>query len=368
MKRVLLFAFALGCAVPGEVFTSDAGPLEPPTWSEGQPQWSWRELPGTSLAAMPSPLEGDGGYASARIDAWAGLTVDDRTGTVVLAASGGDWEYRGNEVLALRLADDVPSWTELRAPTPLPLTTVGQPYYLDGRPASRQVFWRSVFVERRGRLLLFGGDVGGGELRNVDAFDPARGDWDAAGTFPDIVLDGDGQELSVAEDPDTGDVYVFGAHQVHRWIESTNRWAVVATGLSQTCYGMGTAIDTRRHRVLLVGSSTAHAYTFSLDDYGFTDHGPIDLRGIEAGAGLVFVPGADEGDDVFLLRGSGAGPLVLAINAADLSVTELPTSGGEMIPPSLHGIFGRFRAVPRLGGAVFYPRHEGNVWFLRTAT
>lgn len=355
-----------GCAVPETVFFTDTGPLPPPAWSEGQARWTWREIPGSSLALGPPPLAGAEGSASARIDAWAGLSVDERTGTVYLAASGGDGDYPGNEVLALPLADAEPRWTTLLDPTPLTLTTLDEPYYLDGRPASRQTFYRAIFVERRGRLMLFGGDLEVVELRSVDAFDPVTGAWDPPASFPDLPYDADGQEPAIAEDPDTGDVWVFGGYQVHRWIEASNRWAaVVPSGLMQSGYQLVAALDTRRHRVLLVGSDTEHAYTFDVDDGAWVDRGPIALDAIRGG-GLVFVPGASAAEDVFLLRGAAAGPSVVAIDAESLVPSPLPTTGGEAIPPSLHGVYGRFRTVRRLGGVVFYPRYEGNLFFLRT--
>jgi hypothetical protein len=355
----------IGCAVPGQVFDSDAGRPEPPTWSVDQARWSWRRIEGSSLAAVPG-LAG-APSAAARIDAWAGMAVDERTATIYVGASGGDWTYPGNEVVALSLGVDAPRWTVLMAPTPLDLTTLGQPYYSDGHPASRQVHYRSVFVERRGRLLLLGGDVAGSvELQNLDAFDPVAAAWDPPESFPNLPFVGDGEEPAIAEDPDTGNVWIFGNAQVHCWIEATNRWAaVVPGGLMQSGYGLAAAMDTRRHRILLVGAERGDVFTFSIDDLTWTSTETV--VGPAHAAGLVFVRGATEGDDVFLLRTAEAGPHVLAIDPETLAPVELTPTGGEAIPVAANGVFGRFRAAPTLGGVVFYPRHDDDVWFLRTA-
>ena len=39
--------------------------------------------------------------------------------------------------------------------------------------------------------------------------------------------------------------------------------------------------------------------------------------------------------------------------------------GGAGIPPTMNGPFNKFLYVPRLGGAVYVPSYDTNVWFVR---
>lgn len=339
-----------------------------PPWRAGQAIDSWREIPGSSLSRVPPSVMTRGDEA-ARIDAWVGLAVDERAATLYAGAGGGDWTYAGNEVVAIDLASEAPAWRELRASTPLASVTEGQSHYLDGRPASRQTHYSVVFAETQERLMIFGGDVLGHWTATVDAFDPVRGDWDGVDAHPAVPLVTDGETPSIAEDATTGDVWVFGNAGAHRWIAAEDRWenAIAEGSLIQSGFGLAAAIDPTRRRILLVGNGSGHAFWVSLVDRSFVDAGPIDLGGRDVNAGLVFVPEVD-GGDAFLLRGREAGGGVLRIDAETLAVTELGATGGDAIPAALNGVHGRFRAVPSLGGVVYYPAYVGNVWFLRTGS
>jgi hypothetical protein len=80
------------------------------------------------------------------------------------------------------------------------------------------------------------------------------------------------------------------------------------------------------------------------------------------GVGLAYDPALD----AYLVRRDPAGGAITAIDAETFEARELATTGGEAIPEAMNGVWRRFLHAPRLGGVVYYPHHDSNLWFLRT--
>ena len=96
------------------------GPV--PAWRANQSVNQWREVTGTRIAGLAATNEAKtraGGQATGlgasfgnRVGAWCGLSIDTRSSTIYSAANGGHGDYFGNEVVAIGLGSDVPTWVE----------------------------------------------------------------------------------------------------------------------------------------------------------------------------------------------------------------------------------------------------------------
>jgi hypothetical protein len=81
------------------------------------------------------------------------------------------------------------------------------------------------------------------------------------------------------------------------------------------------------------------------------------------GNGMVYDPWLD----AYLVKRSSSGGTVYRINAQTFAVDSLPTTGGGSIPGAVNGVYRRFLFAPQLGGVVYCPTYNGNLWFLRTS-
>lgn len=344
-----------------------------PAWRQAMAIGEWRQVPGSALASAPIsvktyPALGTTGPAS-KVIAWCGLAIDTRDSTVFSAANGGHNDYAGNEVNALRLSDNAPAWRERRASTPVSQVRANSSHYADGRPTSRHSYYGSVCNELRNRVMVFvGSRYGDGwQFSASDGFNISADEWDPAGTFPDPP-----SELSadfgaaIVEQKTSGDVYAFAHWSVLRWRSATNTWTRLLTGTPVYGFESASALDTRRSRVLIVGGTNNDRFLY---DIGTNAVQPVSFGGPNAGAvcgngnGLVYEPALD----AYLLRKSAPGAAVYRIDAQTFSVDALSTSGGASIPASINEVYRRFLYAPGLGGVVYCPSYEGDLWFLRTA-
>jgi hypothetical protein len=81
-----------------------------------------------------------------------------------------------------------------------------------------------------------------------------------------------------------------------------------------------------------------------------------------AGNGMVYDPWLD----AYLVRTSNAGGTVYRIDAQSFAASVMATTGGGSIPSAQNDIYRRFLFAPGLGGAVYCPDYDSNMWFLRT--
>ncbi len=332
----------------------------------------WRQIPGSALSSAPIavktyPSLGATGPAS-KVIAWCGLAIDTRDSSIYSAAGGGHGDYAGNEVNRIRLSDNAPAWVERRAATPASQVRTSASHYSDGRPTSRHSYYGVVCNENRNRVILMAGSrYGDGyQIDSMDGFSLTGGDWDAAGTFPDVP----GAvplyyAASIVENKSTGDIYAFANYGVFKWTNSTNTWSTLVSGGSVYGFEAASALDTTRNRVLVLGGLGNDRGLYVL---GASSTQPVTLTGAAAGAlndtgsGMVYVPAMD----AYLVRRSNAGGTVYRINAQTFEVTTLATTAGGSVPSAQNGVYRRFLYAPSLGGVVYCPDYDSNMWFLRT--
>ena len=321
------------------------------------------------MAVRTYPALGATGPESKTI-AWTGFSIDTRDGSVYSAANGGHGDYAGNEVNRIKLTDNAPSWTEVRAATPASQVIASTSHYADGRPTSRHTYYGSVFNEVRGRAMTLGGSRYGDGFNtpSVDGFDVSAGDWDAAGTYRSLPSSAGAQGCSYVGRKSTGDVFVFCNWSVERWSNASNTWTKLLS--NSTVYGQASAVayDTQRNRILLLGGTNNDRGVYDVAANRMT---AVSLTGsgaagvwpaVASGGGMVYDPLLD----AYLVRPASSGATVYVINASTFSVSTMSITGGASIPSSTNGVWTRFLYVPQLKGVVYFPSFSGGAWFLRT--
>jgi hypothetical protein len=196
-----------------------------PAWLAAAPLMSWGQIPNTMLTNV---LEKDPeGIKLSNILAECGIALK-QDGVELWFSNGGHADGSNNAVYSCRLGVDAPEgWVKRRSGTPSEFiydwgNTPGQSHYLDGRPAARHTYWDAQFDEQRNKMLFVGAAAvlgnGNGSFPSFDAFDVARGDYDPAGTFPDLPgkgIVGVGRPCCM---DDKGNVYRMDLHSnLYRW-------------------------------------------------------------------------------------------------------------------------------------------------------
>jgi hypothetical protein len=356
-----------------------------PAWVSALPLWQWYEIPNTSISSVdPVPRPKGQSGPSSKIIAWNGAALKRKGSVYIIGAAGGHADYGGNEVDALALNVDSPKWVQLRGPSPNEKMIDASPFYLDLKGAACHTYWTSQFIESRGRLVIFrGSGVSGGPFPHPPAnwpylehnwhkaFNLATNDWDAPDYIARIPASGAGGAAAMCcQNPLNGDVYFSIGGTVNPgwyvWTNSANSWERRSgTNLSFA----GSAVDPSRGRILTVGGY--RNVPPSIRDFDGRKQ-DVTFGGLGAGAitdpintypGVVY----DEANDCFLvLRNSGRVISTYRVDARTLEVTALAIAG---TPPAArtNGVHNSVQYAPELRGIVIANRHDGNVYFLRTA-
>ena len=332
----------------------------------------WRQVPNSALSLAPISVKtypglGSTGPAS-KVIAWCGLAIDTRDSSIYSAAGGGHGDYAGNEVNMIRLSDAAPAWVERRASTASSQVVASATHYSDGRPTSRHSYYGVVCNQLRDRVMLLAGSrYGDGyQIDTMDGFNPALGDWDPAHTWPNVPADVPMYYgAAIVEHKNTGDIYAFANYGVYRWSNSSNTWSQVVSGGSLFGFEAAAALDTTRNRVLVLGGlgNDLGLYTLgasAVQAISLTGLGAAPLSG--TGQGMVYDPALD----AYLVRAPEAGGAVYRIDAQTFAVSTLATSSGGSIVAAQNGVYRRWLYAPGLGGVVYCPQYDANLWFLRT--
>lgn len=350
-----------------------------PQWRQGLVVGEWREIQGSSMALSPISVVTFPALSvlgpRGKIDAWNGLAIDTRDGSVYSPANGGHLDYAGNEVNRIGLMDNAPKWSEIKAATPVAQIVANAAHYADGRPTSRHSYYGVLMNEKKNRIITVSGARWGDGYSPggvVDGFNLTSKDWDQAGTFPDGPISDFGpyNAWTMVDETATGDLYAFANFSVLQLNNVSNTW--VRKVSNSAIYGQyaASAFDTKRRRILVAGGNANDHGVYDLTTNTtarITFSGPQANAMIgDTGNGMIYEPTLD----VYLLRKQDAGGTVYRINAENFSVDLMPTSGGARIVSTVFGAAGgvwrRFLYVPKLKGIVFYPLYDSNMWFLRT--
>ena len=338
-----------------------------PAWRQGMAVGEWRQIPNSALSTAPRSVNAPGNTGPvSKVIAWNSFVIDPRNATVYSPANGGHWDYAGNEVNSIRLSEAAPRWTELRASTAVSAIRESVTHYADGRPTSRHSYYGATFNPIRNRIMMIGGSRWGNGFifGAMDGFNLASNDWDGARTFPDapngaVAL----PETAFVENPSTGDIYAFGSYSVFRWSSASNAWSTLASGISIYGFEAASAFDTRRNRILVVaGQGDRHLFNVSNNSVQSVAFSGASSGLSGSGSGMVYEPWLD----AYLFRRSAGGSTVYRINAQTFAVDILPVTSGGSIPSATNGVYRRFLFAPTLGGVVYCPDYDSNMWFLRT--
>ena len=341
---------------------SPPSPGVTPAWVNALAIGQWYEIPNSAMrnADLPNPPGG----AQNKVNAWNSFVADPRTSKVYSAAAGGHGDYGGNEVDMLDVEREVPVWTELLARSNVPTGNVN--YYPDGTPTSRHIYYSITFDEFNNRVMLFGGARFGDGFftHKMDSYNLTTNSYSPAGTHPDLptVLQG---TKAVVLDPNTGNAYFLQDLVLGRWNRSSNTVQTLSPSGSGAGGGeAASAFDTSRNRILFAGGffDDHHIYTLPTNAWTsitFSGANAANVRGSQMG--MFYVAALDR----FLVRRAGSGGTVYQINPSTFEATTFPTTGGASIPATMNGPYNKFLYLPRLGGAVYVPTYDGNVWFLR---
>jgi hypothetical protein len=354
-----------------------------PAWVAALPLWQWYEIPNTALSSIdpvPRPLGSTG--PSSKIDAWCGACLKRQGSVYLLGAAGGHADYAGNEVNALVLNAATPQWTQLRGPTPNAEVINGTEVYLDLRPAATHTYYTTQFIEPLNRMVVFNRNGLSGQFPAPPAdwpyigvngrsksFNLSAGDWDPPDyiqrfTFPG----GDITAALCVKHPVTNDVYYSPSYGSgwYQWAYASNTWSK-QSGVTRAPWYAGAAIDPLRNRMLLVGGySPAPPEVHALDGTRlaatFTGLGAAALA-VSDYPSVVY----DEATDRFMVGfNSGAAIKILRVNPETWFVDE-PNMTGDAPAARTNGLQNSMQYVPELKGMVVANKHNGNVYFVRTA-
>jgi hypothetical protein len=345
-----------------------------PAWRTAMSAWQWVELPLAHLAvigpAITPGLSLGGGYRSARIDAWNGMTS---LGTsIYMAGVGGHADYAGNEGYQCDLAQSAPQWVMLSEPTPDSEVTLNTTHYKDGRPTSSHTYYSLFTDSLRNKVFRFGIGSGYGDGNfnrpTVDAFDLTKNDWDAANTWASVP-ESIGLGKAQTQHPITGDVYVLGDTKLWRFNRSNATWTQLAEipQNGTAGYYRASMVDTTRNRLVILGDRYKTPTGILIYDMANnTWSNDQTLKGSYAAqtaaeTGNVGYYNAET--DTYLVKTSEAGQ-VLEVEPDTLTTKLVATTGGDGVPNAANGVFGKFVAVPALGGYAYQPTGNARMWFL----
>ena len=336
--------------------------------------WQWYEIATAEIATVgPNYNPGaalNGGSKRNRVDAWNGIAVVDSS--VYMAGVGGHADYGGNEGYGCNLAAEAPVWVMLNQPTPDAQIALNASHYADGRPTSSHTYyalhgdWKRKKIFRMGTGVTYGN--GNWSFANVDAFDIAARDWDRASQWPSVPEQPSYGNAQV-QHPDTGDIYVVGNTRLWRFSQSEGAWLQLAAipQNGTAAYGRATVVDSRRNRLVVLGN----AYRTPV---GILIYDLLNNRWDDS----AFMTGADASKvgsylgncghhnlaiDKYIIKTDNAGE-VLTVDPNNYSVGRLTTIGGDSIPAAVNRVWGKFAAIPALGGYVYQPSGVDKLWFL----
>lgn len=366
-----------------------ASPAQPPTaaiplprWAQGLSTWQWFEIPNTALSSVDPAVRPLGATGPrSKIEAWCGASLRRQGSVYMIGAAGGHADYAGNEVNALTLTADAPVWTQVREPSSNADVINEVQFYLDNRPAATHTYSATQYIDRLDRLVVFGSQGLLGNFPTAPAgyqytgtsrsfsFDVARGDWDAPDYIAQFPSGGDWIACLCVRHPLTGDVYYSRSYGSgwFRWTATANRWDRLSNEARSPWY-VGAAIDTRRDRMLIVGGYSAQAAEVRnlsgiLQSVSFGGLGASVLANVIGYPGVIY----DEVNDLYVVAYNEGGSIRLLTVTASNFFVSAPSVGGAMPAARVNGIHNSIQYVPQLNGFVLANKHDGNVYFMRTA-
>ncbi len=357
-------------------------PPSTPTWLAGKPLNEWFAIPSTTFTASAANV-----YSltnNSRI-AFSGGAL--KGSEFFLPACGGHGDYQGNEVSSIDLSLNAPAWVHRSDRSAAVQSDV--PYYADGKPTSRHIYWSAEWSVVKQRIMLFGifaaWGTGGFYSPKVAGFNPATNTWDAQTANTDMP----GSRNGIMDS--SGNAWALDGFNLVKWTAATDTYSNVAT--YGTASYMPLCYDPARTQLFSIaagdgidgGSGTFAAYKYSLAGTrtAITFNASPALTSLTADrlgyAGLEY----DPANDRFLYYDGRAGAVasphpndtmgkvyVITPNSGTTwDVSLLSYGAGSVTPAACQGAstLTRFRYVPALKGFMLVAAIDQPVYFLRTA-
>lgn len=350
------------------------GVLPAGTLKDAMPGWlspsainEWVVVPGgkpsTASGLLPA-VPGSMGTTGQRsiTDAWGGAFYH---GTRFFVHGGGHGDYGGNEVGAIDLADESPTWDLLVERTPVGSIIGGSNYYADGMPTSRHTYYGMKVVESAGvpRMLRFNawmgfaynGGGGAADVRTtaVDAFRLDTNAWEPAAFGPVTTITG--SSSAVAQDVATGDCFVWHGSNgtIQHYVAATNGCSQVADLAGTEGNGAAMVFDHLNGRLVRFGGS-GHGCTYWDVESGTKNTptligpGAATFAGSWAGVSALGIA-HDPARNVVYLCKDGA---LLKVRLSDFYV-EPVTSTGVAPVAAANGTWGRFCYIAQMDCVVY---------------
>ena len=354
-----------------------------PAWLTGVPLNRWIAIPGTVLAgSAAAPGENPGNLFAASnniVRAYSGMALREDTSEIYLAAAGGHGDSSDNAVRSIALAQDQPAW-ELRSPASAGADRrADAPYYADGKPSSRHLYWSSHWSSLRGRVMLHRTRFAYGSAQSFDesnGFDPETGRWDARGSWSN------GYSAQCRDDQDN--IWAAVGTSLYRWSSATDQWKLTAKFTGAEFPQGPIAWDSTRKQLFALawgdgqgfGSNSINAWAVNQDGtqrqaISFSASPALSQFTLDrpAYAALEFDPDNDR--FLFYAGQAGATQRVYVVTPAagsQWSLDFLPFESGSITPldAGTGGLMNKFRYVPALGGFVLLSSAIDTLYFIRT--
>ena len=326
----------------------------------------WYEVPGSNLSSVaPASIPPGTTGLSSIMRSWNGGVFDVKRDRLVVWG-GGHTNYAGNEIYAFDLASL--RWIRVTDPSSLNGWNDGDEAYRDGRPVSRHTYAGLAYVPTPFDALW---SSSGSKWRNGNGtkatwmFHFSTGKWKRVSDAPS------GHLGSVAAyDPSSRKVWFHTRNHLYSYDPATDTWEQRTSYMGgQGCGGklpsyMTGAIDTKRHRFVMIGAGCAFYYDLSasgkLQRIQVGGSGASDVKGGKA-PGFVY----DSADDLFLAWNGGKTITTLDFSASTPVWTRYQPGGDDPGVTALNGTYGRMQYSPNRNLVVLVNHVDRNVFLYR---
>lgn len=388
-----------------------------PQWLKGKPLNTWFEIPNTCANTTP-------GVEVNEMSRFSCIEIDTSTAKIISAIAGGHNTSNTNNVTAIELLDDAPTWVTLSPKsvnnTPAAWLAGGTQHYfyddigetLNPKPGARHKYTSANYCRPLNKIMFHGArgiTTGGGGDRVVDGFNLATNQWDTPGTWPNVP--GDGPEgYAQYVDIKTGKIWLMGyfrggQNDTLLWDPSTGTYTTPLStnlcGAEVTEYGVsfpgahdpigngvfvmqrGKGFDTLspaypwvitysngntgvKHEVTFAASAAWTEVSTLRPEYAGLDYDSHRDKFIYYPGTVRLTDGPATYQDVRTLY-------EITPNRTNLqspwTITKIVYGVGSVVPYTTQpeGILNRIKYIPALRGVVLAPFKGANLYFLRTS-
>lgn len=315
----------------------------------------------SGASGLSPAVAGSMGSQSGMVNAWGGGWVYDGKFYI---HGGGHTDYGGNETGWIDLTQDSPAWDLLAERTAVGDIVGGSNYYNDGKPTSRHTYYAMWAYNDAGtpKMLRLNGNMGfayngippnTADVRtvNIDALNLSDGSWETAyATMPRIT----GSETSSAQDPSTGDIYVWRGQDniIEKFDVSAGTAAQVADLTGTEGLGGACVVDAVNGRLIRFGGAASSGAVYwpvaggSKTTYTMTGAAAAAVNALtEGGMGIAH----DTLRNVAYIYTDA--PVVYKVDL-NTDVATTVTTTGETIGAPTNGWWGRVKYMPEIDSVV----------------